>query len=151
MIRSISRSTFRGVADAIDLDAGKRWIRGPLVFTETDRPLIYASRPDGHMGWFPVEAATAGQCTGYADENGTLIFEGDVVEDSSRRRYAVVFTDGAFRIVTAREKAFIDKGLHPYDNDYKYPTVLAEVMDGTPLKVVGNVYDDPRLLDGGIL
>ncbi len=80
----------------------------------------------GHQVW-TVDKETIGQYTGLKDENGKEIYEGDIVLLHERRNYkSVVSYDPEFL-------AFRIKG--------GYGLSIEE------LKVIGNIYEDPELLD----
>lgn len=88
---------------------------------------------------------TIGQYTGLADKNGTKIFEGDIVlvpyidlmskctwDDTSLSERAIVrYVDGMFYV------EHIESG----------DKFTLSVMKGH-MKIVGNIYDNPELLEG---
>lgn len=77
---------------------------------------------------FPVYRDTVGQYTGLTDKNGAKIFEGDIVEADGYRE-AVRFENGCFYPMGA----YIARTGYEYDPD--------------EYEVVGNIYDNPELLE----
>ena len=78
------------------------------------------------------------QCTGLKDKNGTLIYEGDIVEHDTAagpKRWPVVFRGGCFVL--------------PYESGDAW---LGKVIQNCPYSsgvvVVGNIHDNADLLEG---
>lgn len=104
-------------------------------------------------GGGPILPETLGESTGCAaylpGGESVELYEGDIVRTDDGKVYAVEFYAGAFRLVTAEEKAFLDKGEHPYFEDYRFPPVLDEMACSYYLELVGNIHDTPGLLKQG--
>ena len=86
-----------------------------------------------------VDPETVGQFTGLTDKNGRKIFEGDIAKGNSEYfAYShphgiIVYDSGEFLI--AFDKALEDvENLGAWAND---------------IEVIGNIYDNPELLNGG--
>ena len=108
------------------------WIVGNL--NETDVEYIV------HDFWVKVFPGTVGQYTGLTDKNGTEIYEGDVLDGS----YNLPMTEQLIkkRYVVAKEKGcYIARAKkHPYGS-----TALSMIhADAT---IIGNIYENPELLD----
>lgn len=87
-----------------------------------------------------VDYKTVGQCTGLEDKNGKLIFEGDIlkfVNDDDESSLYVVIWNTSLLSWQVQEISYYVK------NDYYGFDELCEFGD---TEVIGNVYDNPELL-----
>lgn len=112
----------------------KKWVYGYLSFIYWDVPekaRIYS--PDEARS-FDVITETIGQFTGLCDKNGTRIFEGDLVNYNGTIHKVVYenrFGNAYFGIVISDIET------------WKFsPSVPANMM-----KVIGNIHDNPELLE----
>ena len=95
--------------------------------------------------WCKVDPATVGQYTGLKDKNGKKIFEGDVVRFTERQLggkdvpvvEAVEFSEGGF----ATHRYFLNNWLR---NAAKGNCQLEDI------EVIGNIHDNPGLLEGDL-
>ena len=96
--------------------------KATLIFTPDCDTFIMV--PECHDS-FMVVSDTVGQYTGLRDKNGKRIFEGDLLSLRTGRPHVVRFEDGAFVFEnTAIPMRFANK-----------------------LEVIGNVHDNPELLE----
>lgn len=117
---------------------GKRWVYGDLLHAGTDPAdgefeIMYW---DDESGWMQerIDPATIGQLTCLRDINGKDIYEGDIldVNYADEESYLEVrFVRGVF--------AFLWNG----DLDDEFP---CNAPTHEWAKVIGNIYDDPKLL-----
>ena len=114
-----------------DVLTGK-WAYGDLVhnkkITETD--LVDRTM----VGGYEVDPDTVGQFTGLYDRNGKEIFEGDIV------RTSVAKDDIALVEWHSGHAAFV---VHMKGSSQWYPLDKRD-------KIIGNVHDNPSLLEGGL-
>lgn len=131
-----------------DIISGE-WITGFLV--------------DGnHIGCFveanPIRPETVGQFTGLTDKNGKKIFEGDIVRFTWE--HCVLSSPGGYFIYpsgTVFEVRCLESGymLCKAGDNANYPNANGKVANYVfwnfhiGLEVVGNIYDNPELLDLG--
>ena len=85
---------------------------------------------------FTVDPETVGQYTGLTDKNGRKIFEGDVVKGIDEYMSIPVFG----------KVGFGDGSFYAVD---KYGLSHYRWADYYDMKVIGNIYDNPELLEGG--
>ncbi len=93
----------------------------------------------GKMQMYEVDRETVGQFTGLTDKNGKKIFEGDIVlfdyigsNRGVNGKAAVIFSNGKFGVLWGWHKEFV-----PLDG-----------FANTTLEVIGNIHDNPELLEG---
>lgn len=91
------------------------------------------------------------QFTGLHDKNGNEIYEGDVLENVDGRRYEVRWFNGAFwwfhPPYTKMDKyAASAEGGNPKANEIG--SEISKFGYGSVLKVIGNIYENPDLLQG---
>lgn len=149
------------------IDNGE-WVEGNLVLTpkaDEDFKAIIIPFDDngeytegvndndlGFETWYKVDMTTICQYTGLTDKNGNKIWENDVVryqfdtddcifpnKDTKKRVGKIFFSDfrASFSVAMGRN------GSKAINNDlFKY------VQNGNRVEVIGNIFDNPELLEG---
>lgn len=111
------------------------WVHGHLLHHDENISKIYSEEIDYVVGVIPE---TVGQYTGMTDENGTKIFEGDIV--SFKRVNALGLTTS--RIGDVR-----------YYDELPIFYIMATTGDAwdwvecEQIEVIGNIHDNPELLE----
>ena len=88
---------------------------------------------------YEVNPATLGQCTGFRDKHGKLIFEGDIVShhrlnDHAPEVFKVKWHDKYVRFIASM---LDDSGF------------IASAFNFSESEIIGNVHEHPELLKGG--
>lgn len=125
--------TFRGK----ELDTSK-WVIGYL---DAAAPPDYAYIITGDEKTCRVDPETVGEFTGFTDKNGTKIFEGDIVGYFGK--------DFLNSLVTFDKGSFWFEFLSEYTRkirNQKRDLIFANVS--VCGEVIGNIYDNPKLLGG---
>lgn len=106
----------------------KEWVFGYYLQTPTGGHFIYDGDED-----VEVRPGTVGQFTGFLDENGAKVYEGDIISSNQwePREYKVIFEDGEFCFVS------LGGAERPYTNPIYYVENFA---------VIGNIHDNPELI-----
>lgn len=110
--------------------------------------VIRGSRP-GQFSFAANEVYEDTICeyTGLTDKNKVKIFEGDIVESRASespedwKRWVVVWNDGGFE--------FTREVSHRKKHKHEANTLCSDEIELYGLVVVGNIFDSPKLLEGG--
>ena len=144
---------FRGkILEEDDVSQNGNWVYGYLVYAKSDfddetqrvADIIPHDTDRVYKGEynvvFPCDIKTIGQYTGLTDKNGNKVFEGDIVKAE--------INGGAY------DKFVFPLGVVAFENgvfgtkDAKNFTPLSSYAPRVSFEVVGNVHDNPELLEG---
>ena len=111
------------------------WVYGSLFTPDkADTPAQICNGTYISRTCYEIDPETVGQYTGLTDKNGRKIFEGDIVK---MRAYgvgyhctSVYFRDGKFAVDGTQ---------------YHFKNICSNSVE-----VIGNIYDNPELLKGGV-
>lgn len=135
---------FRGKSKSVD--KGK-WIYGSFV---EDTDLNTCCIRDRSLVYELVDRETVGQYTGLTDKNGKKIFEGDIISavtlDTGNEQRAVICFGNFIDENNGDEYIgfFID-----FDGIKTTITQLAMEECKNRIEVIGNIFDNPELLEVG--
>ena len=127
------------------IDTGE-WVEGYLIVDEKDYSkyfigYVFGTNEDGtphDLDVVQVDPTTICQCTGLKDKNGKLIFENDIMEAHIDED----FPEDVSRFkVEWNGKGWVEN--HPDGVDREY----LDDFDTEHFKVVGNIFDNPELLE----
>ena len=128
----------------------KEWVYGDLFRTTDKGDMAIQWWEDGLYKMVEVWNETIGQYTGFEDAMEREIYEGDIVKIDGcpeRGLLVVVFDEGSFALAMPREYASLEKGVHPYLNDYARLTPLGLFELQGLYRIVGNVTENEELLE----
>lgn len=115
-----------------------RWVYGGVLQGSGDHSIIYggenADDPGEGLDKWTVYTDTLGQYTGLKDKNGKRIFEGDILLlDREDGYFKLEFDEDTARFVMIGDYVQVD-----FDNFWSYE-----------VEVIGNIHDNPGLLEVG--
>ena len=128
---------FRGKAEI-----GGNWVYGDVIHRLYGTSIGVVESDGLHE--LDVDEETVGQYTGLQDKNGTKIFEGDIIRDDSANCVGVIkfgkygiYDDYGF---------YVDWGEEPVPAAY-LRNDLPLWVEYRAAVVIGNIYDNPELLE----
>lgn len=89
--------------------------------------------------FYTVDPSTICQCTGLRDKNGKLIFENDICDRKEEYPEIVKYNEGDWTLDYSYSK---DK-----ESGYCYCNLGFYVLERKCVKVIGNTFDNPELLE----
>jgi hypothetical protein len=109
-------------------------VKGFLLIDEMNNKFIAFKPDDDDFKLCPIEEDSDGQYTGLKDKNGKEIYEGDIVTDG--------YDKG--KVIYDNESAQFRVDFSPMDDG------LQEMCTPNWAIVIGNIYENPELLDNAL-
>ena len=131
------RGQTRKKGEKVRLDGSpidSNWVYGGIFPNNKGGDFAIIYQQEQKIEKFTVYADKVGQYTGLLDKNGKKIFEGDAVWFSDEKERGVVCFDEIGACFSVRFDTFDAAFDHLYSNE---------------LEIIGNVYDNPELMEGG--
>ena len=128
-------------------DFSGKWQYGYVArFNESS--IIMPIKQEDNLALYVIPE-TVGQYTGLNDIYGNEVYEDDIViiDGEPNNRRIIVYYEEAFNIATVEEYESLQNGAHPYLNDYAHMTCLNEWSNTGLIRVLGNIHDDPELVE----
>lgn len=140
------------------------WVIGNLVFSVYHKNDVCVGQYGNEVGMHEVDSSTICQCTGLKDKNGKMIWENDIV-DFLGHKGAVVFECGSFGIghrknidweeiqANIMRVTGCENILYACENDNYislweiYWNFNDEDDSVNTVEVIGNIFDNPELLE----
>lgn len=113
-----------------------RYIPDTRDWDEAD---YYEENPVYKPVFIEVVPKTVGQYTGLTDKNGVKIFEGDIIKDDWGKIYKVFYSPKSCSFMLECTKT---------PNEYETGHYRIGEAWCKTIRVIGNIYDDPELLEG---
>ena len=137
----MGKLTVRGIST--HEESKGEWKRGYLIEDEGQSYIIngVVEANDDYISigeWCSVDPETLGISTGLPDENGTEIFEGDILKGENGNLAIYRHPTLGFQCFFADG---VNVGVKEFNENLKY------ISEG--LEVIGNVYENPELLEVG--
>ena len=129
------------------IDNGEWWYGLPLRTLNKDGEDVlniqcWERDEDGVTGIYdPVTPDTIGQFTGLTDKNGKKIFEGDIVS-----RF-INWLGQKVNGVIEYDTEVASWVCRPLNIESKVSTFLADWLHGNDAEIIGNIHDNPELLE----
>ena len=114
----------------------KEWIEGVAFPHDNNKVTMLSQHPmDGSLVGKEVYLGTVGQYTGLTDKNDTKIFEGDIIQNVTEGKTAVVqwFSEHSAFMLWCKSE---NQVYWLYENDF------------LNIEIIGNIHDNPELLKG---
>ena len=135
---------FRGKDDSgiVNYD----WLYGSLNNTDPQFPQIMYCDRFWNVCSVIVTPETIGQYTGLKDKNGRKIFEGDIVKGCSKSYKKNYLCEVYFNENMCHYGLTINRG--SYTKHQTHDWLELTKTKASKLEVIGNIYDNPELLEG---
>jgi len=120
---------YGGLIQNVGIDTGYKYVY-ITTFVYTNEGCMECGLPVTEK--VEVIPETVGQFTGLTDKNGAKIFEGDILHFDGIVNCLVSFVDGQFVVYNIRP----------------FTALKIKMLDYGECEIIGNIHDNPELLEG---
>jgi uncharacterized phage protein (TIGR01671 family) len=125
--------------DQNDDEAPKQYFVGTLSLEEN--PNCYGDWVFTATDFYEVEPDTICQYTGFKDKQGNRIFDGDIVRNKDE------FSEHIGVVSYSNARFVVDWMIHKHNSNRGISFVTEDLL--TSNEVIGNIFDNPELINGG--
>jgi uncharacterized phage protein (TIGR01671 family) len=115
------------------------WVQGYLYGIWEKRYILWGMTNDV-PNMIEVDPPTICQCTGLKDKNGKLIWENDIVKDKNSNFYIAIWWDDYYQYCWVCIKSIIEIFVGRKRD-------LWVITENFEIEVIGNIFDNPELLE----
>lgn len=119
------------------------WLYGDLVQDDEGGYYVYPNDCDGLYLNNRVDPYTIGQFTGLLDKNGKQIYEGDIIQGEYNHKHLIRYIEEDARFTSTLVAYVGDK----YAERCNTGDVTQKWINEFNKVVIGNIYDNPELMD----
>jgi len=115
-----------------------------ICFPSSDIETVAGLGQAGARRFYKVIPATIGQCTGLKDKNGKLLFEGDIARTKD---YGKGDDYDTFRVVYRNASFCLENVNDNRGKRFIFSRNSVKTYDNKLCEIIGNVYDNPELME----
>lgn len=116
----------------------EEWVQGYLFGIWEKRYILYGTTND-IPNMIEVDPSTICQCTGLKDKNGKLIWENDICDRKEEYPEIVKYNNGDWTLDYSYSKG--------KESGYCYCNLGFYALERKCVEVIGNIFDNPELLE----
>lgn len=115
------------------------WVEGDLVHSVYKINDTCVGKYGSNVGMHQVDESTVCQCTGLKDKNGKLIWENDICDRKEKYPEIVKYHDGDWTL----DYSYASNS----EIGFNYCNLGFYVTERNCVEVIGNIFDNPELLE----
>ena len=131
----------------------KAWLKNRKKMVKVKAIDFIEEQIRGGANWYDFDEVELMQYTGLKDKNGVEIYEGDIIKANPYGNDVVgkvCYTGFAYEVLEKTDNLFEDSGYKPMtciESNVLYEAMKGHSLFGNRLEVIGNIYQNPELLE----